>query len=141
MTNQINKIIGLDVGDKRIGVATASLIARLPQPHSVINRSDQTINDINELAIKLQATAIVIGLPRGLDGQDTDQTSRVRNFTRQLSKACNLPIHFQDEALTSKKAEQELNHRKVSYNKDAVDALAATYILSDFLEEHAEFKE
>src|SRR3989344_4762116 len=131
MTNQINKIIGLDVGDKRIGVATASLIARLPQPHSVINRSDQTINDINELAIKLQATAIVIGLPRGLDGQDTDQTSRVRNFT----------IHFQDEALTSKKAEQELNHRKVSYNKDAVDALAATYILSDFLEEHTEFKE
>lgn len=127
------------MGEVRIGVSIANLAARLPHPHGVINNTQQAVSDINKLATGEQAIAIVVGLPRGLNGQDTKQTERVRDFVKKLQKVCNLPIHLQDEALTSKKAEQELSQRRIRYNKDEVDALAATYILTDFLLEHMEF--
>jgi len=141
MAAQNNTVISLDVGERRIGVALASLVARLPAPHGVIASGDTAIEAICDLAAKQQVQVIVVGLPRGLNGQDTAQTQQVRDFTDKLRKVCKLPIHFQDEALTSKQAEQELSDRVVRYTKEAVDALAATYILTDFLQEHPELKE
>lgn len=133
-------IISLDVGNKRIGVAVASLGARLPSPYGVIQNDHQALKSICDLAITQGAAAIIIGLPRNLNGQDTDQTKIVRDFADKLSNVCQLPLHFQDEALTSKKAEKELQDRGVRYTKEAIDALAATYILTDFLQEHPEVK-
>jgi putative Holliday junction resolvase len=72
-------------------------------------------------------------LPRGLDGQSTSQTSATEKFVDQLRGQVSLPIHLQDEALTSKQAEAELRSRGAGHAKADIDALAATYILQDFL--------
>lgn len=84
------------------------------------------------------ATVLVVGLPRSLEGNDTAQTAETRAFARRLENTLELPVYLQDEALTSQKAEEELRARGVPYNKAEVDALAATYILSDFLGDHPE---
>ncbi len=132
-------VLALDVGERRIGVASASLIAKLPSALTTIDRQDDVIQDIVKLISDQQAVAVVIGLPRGLSGQETKQTTLVRAFARDLQQATDIRIFLQDEALTSKQAETELKQRRVRYNKEAVDALAAVYILSDWLGENREF--
>lgn len=134
--NPNGSVIGLDVGERRIGVAIASKVARLPSPHGTIVNSSDVMSDIKRLVADESAIAVVVGLPRGLEGQETHQTKHVRDFAKKLETKLNVPIYFQDEALTSKLAEEELKNRGVGYNKEDVDALAATYILRDFLELH-----
>jgi putative Holliday junction resolvase len=84
------------------------------------------------------AVGLVIGLPRGLDGQETAQTRAVREFAEQLKPAVQLPYYWQDEAVTSRQAEEELKSRGKPYQKGDIDALSATYILEDFLRDHPE---
>jgi len=139
MKNKNGVILALDVGEVRIGVATANLVSRLPQPWGVIEHPSNAADIIKSLLKEHNIVAVVVGLPRGLDGQETSQTKLVRAFTDNLKQKIHLPFYLQDEALTSVQAEKELKQRKIKYNKGDVDALAATYILSDFLNEHREF--
>ena len=78
-------------------------------------------------------TALVVGLPRNLQGDRTEQTGFSETFGNQLTEHFSLPVYYQDEALTSHKAEEELRQRGVDYQRGDIDALAATYILDDFL--------
>lgn len=128
-----HSILALDVGDKRVGVAVASLMARLPRPLTTIERGDDCLEKLRSLIASEDAGQIVVGLPRGLDGQSTKQTEATEHFIAELRYTIDLPIHTQDEALTSKKAEVELQARGIVHTKGDVDALAATYILEDFL--------
>ena len=134
-------ILALDVGSKRVGVAIASLAARYPSPQTTLER---TPNFAEELAVIIDAedpAALVIGLPRGLEGQTTAQTAQTELFAEELRQAFGLPIYFQDEALTSQKAEDELEARGATYQKGDIDALAATYILEDFLTDNPQLDE
>ncbi len=126
-------VIALDVGTKRIGVARANTIARLPEPLSTLIVSPRIHQDIAELVQQLDAAEIVVGLPRDVHGGETAQTAQVRGFVDELKQICDVPIYFQDESLTSVKAEEILDQRKKGYNKADVDALAATFILEDYL--------
>lgn len=130
-------VLGLDVGGKRVGVAIASLAARLPQPLAVLERGDKFMDALNRIIADEDAGALIVGLPRGLDGQRTEQTKTVESFADELRERLGLPIHMQDEALTSKHAEAELEARGKPYARGDIDALAATYILRDWLAEHA----
>ena len=78
-------------------------------------------------------TQLVIGLPRGLEGQTTPQTEATQTFGSSLAEQLKLPVNWQDEALTSAQAEAELKARGKPYTKEAIDALSATYILEDYL--------
>ena len=127
----IKTIIALDVGLRRIGVAKASMVAKLASPYGAIQNDSNVLTSLGGLIKTEHAITLVIGLPRGLNGQETAQTQQVRDFTDRLKAVFDIPIHFQDEAVTSKQAEAELRGRGVRYNKEAVDALAATYILND----------
>lgn len=141
MTAQQNKtLIALDVGERRIGVAVASLVARLPRPAGVIMQSEETFAQIAELIAAERAVGVVVGLPRNLAGQDTGQTKYVRDFTANLQSAIGTPVYWCDEALTSHLAEIELQKRQATYTKGDIDALAACYILEDFLSSHKEDK-
>lgn len=125
--------LALDVGSKRIGVAIASLSFKLPRPLCTLMNDDTFLKRLNDL-IKTEAIGVlVVGLPRGLEGQETGQTKYVRDFVDQLKTHIDLPINFQDEALTSTWAEAELTARGKIYQKGDIDALAATYILEDYL--------
>ena len=133
-----DSILALDFGDRRIGVAIASLVARLPRPLMTLQTDDDYMQSLTQIVKDEAVGALVVGLPRNLSGEDTAQTKLVREFAHQIEKL-GLPVHFQDEALTSQKAEAELKQRG-PYNKEDVDALAATYILEDFLNSHTEIK-
>jgi putative Holliday junction resolvase len=138
MLHPNNTILSLDVGARRIGVATASVAARFASPCITLAHTAEIMHDITRLTVERDAQAIVVGLPRGLDGQATQQTKVVEEFVQDLRMHTGLPIYWQDEALTSRKAEEELEARKKPYAKGDIDALAATYILEDFLQEHPE---
>ena len=129
-------IIALDVGSKRVGVAVASLIARLPRPLTTLDRERDFLIELQNLLSVEEAGALVVGFPRGMQGQSTLQTEAIQDFVKELREHVTLPIVFQDEALTSNKAEAELEARGRNYSKADVDALAATYILEYFLSEH-----
>lgn len=131
--NSTGSILALDVGDKRVGVARASLIARLPEPLTTLQRGETFFEDLQRVISDEDAVALVVGLPRGLDGQTTTQTKTTEAFVAELKRHTDRPVHLQDEALTSKKARAELDAGKKQYRRGDIDALAATYILEDFL--------
>ncbi|HSW36800.1 MAG TPA: Holliday junction resolvase RuvX [Candidatus Saccharimonadales bacterium] len=127
--------LALDVGAARVGLAIASTEARLARPLTTLKNDESIFAKLKELISESKVNRLVIGLPRGLEGQETEQTSQVRQFASELKTSLVLPIHFQDEAVTSIRAEEELKARGRPYNKEDVDALSATYILEDFLQQ------
>lgn len=128
-------ILALDVGARRIGVAMAHVVARIPNPLKTLSMSEQVVDSIQLLMTEQGAQLLVVGLPRNLRGEDTDQTRFVRLFVEKLHAAGIITV-WQDEALTSVKAQQELNQRSKPYTKSDIDALAATYILEDYLRDN-----
>lgn len=135
MNQAHSSILGLDVGSKRIGIAAASLTVRLPRPLTTLEWDDNFYAELQKLIRDEDVGELVIGLPRGLDGQQTSQTDAIEAFVAELKQITSLPIHMQDEALTSKHAEEELKARGKTYKREDIDALAATFILQDYLNE------
>ena len=129
----INKVLALDVGEKRIGVAVASTIARLPSVLLTFEHNDTIFTAIDEYLQAESIDLIVVGRPRSMQGQETAQTAYTRTFILALKQHTQLPIVEQDETLTSRQAEQELQARGKPYVKGDIDALAALYILEDYL--------
>ena len=127
-----SSILGLDVGEKRIGVAVASLEARLPRALRTVERA-RFFDELPAMVDEEGASQLVVGLPRNLSGQATAQTRSTEAFVTELRSHTALPITLQDEALTSKQAEAELRARGKTYERGDIDALAAVYILEDFL--------
>jgi putative Holliday junction resolvase len=128
-----NSYLALDVGDVRIGVAVANAEVRFPRPLTTLLNDDNLWPNLEALLKDNDVIGIVVGLPRNLSGDATDQTRKVEAFVEILKTHTNLPISFQDEATTSVKAEAELRARGKPYEKADIDALAATYILEDYL--------
>lgn len=133
LNSSAGEVVALDVGNKRIGVARASLAAGIASPLTTLNNDETVFGKIADLCNEHNATAVVVGLPRDMSGNDTAQTELTRQFVGQLTKAVNLPVKWQDEAATSLKAEDELKARRKPYAKADIDALAATFILEDYL--------
>lgn len=127
-------IIALDVGDRRTGVARAPIDVAIASPLETIDSTVDFNATLQELLVREKATMLVIGLPRSIDGNDTQQTKKIRALGETLKEKLSVPIYFQDEAGTSLKAKEELANKKGTYPKEMIDALAATYILQDFLE-------
>jgi putative Holliday junction resolvase len=122
----------MDVGEKRVGLAVASLEVKLPQPLRTIERV-KLLAELPAIIEEEGITHLVIGLPRSLSGQATAQTEATEAFVAELRQHTALPITLQDEAVTSKQAEAELQARGKTYKREEIDALAATYILEDYL--------
>ena len=129
------KLIGLDVGSKRIGVAKADDQVRIAVPYGTILVDGDELQQIASFARVYGAEYFVIGLPRNSKGEETAQSQYVRQFATKLKRAIpKAKISFQDESLTSVEAEARLKKRKKQYTKDEIDAEAATIILQDFIE-------
>lgn len=133
-------LLGLDIGAHRIGVALTRPGVSIAQPLTTLIVPPEgmlaVIKQIDRLVAEHAIETVVAGWPRGMSGQTTDQTRTVEAFAAQLKAVLTVPVELQDEALTSQKAEAELNSRKKPYTKAEVDALAATYILDDYILEH-----
>lgn len=133
----VSNIIALDVGEKRVGVALARAGLSIALPLTTLDRpaADFWLQLLQTLK-QNEVSEVVIGLPRGLDGQETAQTMTVKAFGQELASHTDLNIHWQDEALTSVKAEDILKSSNKPYQKGDIDALAASLILADYIETH-----
>lgn len=128
-------VLALDVGEVRIGVAIANPPVFIARPLVTILNSTDVTQEIKKLVVEQGVEHVVIGLPRGLNGQETAQTAKAQAFAAEIGRQLNIAYTLQDEAATSIKAEAELNARKKPYEKSDIDALAATFILEDYLKE------
>mgnify|MGYP000988072965 CR=1 FL=1 len=128
-----HSVMALDVGEKRIGIAVASMAAKIASPLTTLNNDSETLKELKKIIKENNIEELIIGLPRDVHGGETDQTKYVKSFARKLKEEVDLTQHMQDESLTSVRAEEELSGRGQPFEKADVDALAATYILEDWL--------
>jgi len=138
------RIVGLDVGERRIGVAVSDVTRTLARPLGVLRPAGLDVDavrlsadEIGRLAREEDGVAsIVVGLPRRLDGTPSDMTRRVEQFARQLEARTALPVTLQDERLSSREAESRLALREKDWRvrKQRLDAAAAAVILQDYLD-------
>ncbi|MBW4061122.1 Holliday junction resolvase RuvX [Candidatus Saccharibacteria bacterium] len=123
------RYLGIDMGSRRVGLATGDSDTKLAQALKTVVPAD--------LAAAVAAAApldgLVIGLPRGLDGQTTAQTLAVQRWADDLLGDRTEPIYWQDEAGTSGVAEDNLRASGKAYKKEDIDAHAAAIILQDYL--------
>lgn len=127
--------LALDIGRARVGLALANSIARIASPLPALSNDDTFLESLKVIVAENQAQEIIIGLPRGLDGQETEQTQYVRDIADEIAAGLGVTPHLQDEALTSVKAENELQSRGKPYEKGDIDSLSAVYILEDYLQD------
>jgi len=141
------RVVGLDVGEKRIGIAISDLTGTLARPLGVLRPSGLELDALDVVAREIArlaaeedgVSAIVVGLPRRLDGSPNDMTPRVEQFARRLESKMSLPVALQDERLSSREAESRLAVRDKDWRsrKAKLDAAAAAVILQDYLDSRA----
>jgi putative Holliday junction resolvase len=131
------RILALDLGDKRIGVAICDelQISISPLPAIAVTNWKTVLNAIQKTAAEFDAVAVVLGWPLNLDGSEGFQVEEVRKTGEKLVKSLELPIFYQDERLTSVAAEEQLRDLGVPQKKrkGLVDSRAASIILSEFI--------
>jgi putative Holliday junction resolvase len=137
------RVVGIDLGERRIGVAVSDASGTLARPLTTIERgaSDADAVDrlqamIAELAAEDEVGSVVVGLPTRLDGSPNRQTQRIGTMVTLLAARLAVPVFTQDERLSSREAEERLALREKDWRKRKarLDAAAAAVILQDFLD-------
>lgn len=130
----MHKVMALDIGTKRIGIALSDYLLMLANRHSYISRSpeDQALNKIYEIAKANNVKEIVIGVPVNMDGSKGFQAEDCINFSKKIE---GYKIIEEDERLTSDTAEENLRNQKIDFRKDKglVDVESARLILEQYL--------
>lgn len=134
------RILALDVGERRIGVATCDPSGIVVRPVGVVaaDPRDRALSEIQRIARDEEAVLIVIGLPLTLRGEHGPQAKRVTDFAEALADVVRIPQVFRDERYTSVEAERIISERpkrKKKQDRGEVDAIAASLILQDYLSE------
>jgi putative holliday junction resolvase len=132
--NDARVYVSLDVGERRIGLARGDSIGRIAQPLRALVVDGHEGDYLRSIIAEEGAQELVVGLPRNMAGQPTNQTAYVQAVAKNVLAPLGLPLHWQDESLTSVMAEERLIGRNKPYTKGDVDAEAASIILQDFLD-------
>jgi putative holliday junction resolvase len=137
----VGRVLAVDYGERRVGIAVSDPTATIAQPLTVILRRPgrrPPVQAVADLASAQEAEHIVVGLPLTLEGVDSDWTREVRTFGEKLADRTGLPVTFADERMTSVVAERAVRSlglkRKERERKDRVDAAAAVLILQRHLD-------
>lgn len=132
------RILGLDFGEKRIGVAVSDELGMTAQGVSTIIRKNnkQVMEELKQVINRYQVEQIVIGYPLRLDGSEGIQCDKINHFGRYLETAFGLRVILWDETLSTKEAEGILRESGVHWKKQraVVDKLASTLILQGYLD-------
>lgn len=138
MSSPRSRTLGLDVGERRIGVAVADELGMIASPAGVVQRGEGDLQRVLESVATHRARLVVIGLPTGMSGREGPQAATVRAFAESLAVAGGdaLEIVFWDERLTSTMAERALQAkgRKRDRRSGEIDAMAAAFILQGYLD-------
>ncbi len=131
--------LGLDVGQKRIGVAGCDGTGLIATGLTTIRRKSypQTIEELRQIVVDRQIGILVIGLPYSMDGTLGKQALHIQKFAATISNALALPYEFIDERLTSFEAEESMKAARISLreNKELIDRKAAAIILQQWLDQ------
>ena len=134
---QYKRIMCLDYGDVRIGIAFSDLLQTIASPYDTYTRRElnQDIQFFKELAIKQEVERVIIGLPYNMDGTVGERIEVTKKFGELLSIELGLPIEYVDERLSSVEAEDILAEAKVPAikRKGLIDKIAASIILQSYL--------
>jgi putative Holliday junction resolvase len=142
------RVLGIDYGSRRIGLALSDATATLASPWRMLHRPPSEAETMRLLIAEIAALqqgddgleAVVVGWPRRLDGSPTDQTPIVESFAQSLKAKIDVPVILQDERLSSTEAESRLARRERDWRKrkQLLDAAAAAVILQDYLDSRHE---
>jgi len=130
------RYLAIDLGDVRTGIASGDDVLRLATPVKVIEASGDALwRALDAVVSEHGPDAIVIGLPLHMDGRESPRSAAVRAFGATAGTRWSLPVHFQDERLTSFDADQRMarSGRTHAQKKAIRDAIAACALLEDFL--------
>jgi putative Holliday junction resolvase len=130
------RIMGLDLGSKRIGVAVSDELGWTAQGVTVIKRSSSWLSQLDELVDQYQVTKLVVGLPRNMDGSIGARGIDCQEVAEELKKRYNLPVDLWDERLSTTAVERTLIAADVSRKKRkaVIDQMAASWILQGYLD-------
>jgi putative Holliday junction resolvase len=132
------KILGLDVGEKRIGIAISDELGYTAQGMRVLNRSglEDDLTVLRELIKETEATEVVVGLPKNMDGSLGESAQKVLSFAKKMEESLSLPVILWDERWTTAEATRLLVEADLSRAKrrKVVDKLAAVLILQGYLD-------
>ncbi|MFA0741591.1 MAG: hypothetical protein DFNUSKGM_001702 [Candidatus Fervidibacter sacchari] len=136
--NAVARILAVDYGEKRIGLAISDELGITASPLMTLTRrsDEETVRQIAQLASKLRVTQIVVGLPRRTDAQEGEMERKVKAFAEKLRQKVSVPVVLFDERFTTRIAEQVLLEADLSRRKrkQVRDRLAAVILLQSFLE-------
>lgn len=129
------RILALDVGNKRIGVAYSDPYGISITPSEIIKNDEKVFEKLKELIDRLNVGTIVIGLPLTLKGLEGEQAEKTKEFAEELKKFFpDIKVEFVDERFTTSLAEKHLKETtKKSKRKQKLDSVAATYIMQTYL--------
>lgn len=135
------RYLGLDIGTKRIGVALSDPTGFLASPYQVLEHTswEKTLNAIEQVVQEFKVQALVLGLPRNMDGSLGEKARMAQDMGSRLAECLGLPVHYYDERLSTVAAERTLIGADMSRakRKKVVDKLAAQIILQAFLDSQA----
>lgn len=131
------RYLAIDYGTKRTGLAICDSGETIASPLTVIQGQKELLKKIAEVVETENVEAVVLGLPLNMTGTESAQTRLVFKFAEQLKDYLHIPVHFQDERLSSFSAEEKLTSAKFTRGKKRkrLDAVAAAEILEAFLEQ------
>ena len=135
-------LLGLDIGDIRIGVALSDELGVAAHPLCTLTRKNRKVDliAISDLVSIHKVGRVVIGLPISLDGSIGPQAEKVQKFAKRLANVIDVPIEFQDERFTTAEAEEILRdlNKDIEERKERIDEVAAVIILTDYLNQNRE---
>ena len=137
------KCLGVDFGQRRIGIAVSDALGMVATPHSVIQveKPGKAVQDVADLARELGVARIVVGLPLHMDGGKGELAELAEAFMDKLRGCAAAPVEAWDERLTSRQAENVLIEAgtRRDKRKQVIDKLAAQLLLQSYLDANAEF--
>jgi putative Holliday junction resolvase len=132
------RILAIDPGTKRIGVAVCDELRVTTRPLPYITRTSwkKLLSNIKQIVSQFDAKALVIGLPLESDGSESEMSTLAREWARKFALSLDIPVFLQDERVTSYEAKSRLweQGRTINETRNLVDSEAASIILSDFLD-------
>jgi|SRR5215469_6003370 len=136
-----HRILGLDVGARRIGIAVSDPLGITAQGLSTLHRRNRRYDlaELGKLLSEYGVHEVVVGNPLRMSGQTGVQAKKMGDFARQLERAFSLPVHLWDERLTTAEAHRLLDETSIrdSRRKLVIDQMAAVLILQSFLDARA----
>jgi len=131
-----NRYLGIDLGGRRVGIALSDPGGLIAQPLEtlIVKGVEDTVRQVRQLIDQYQPAGIVIGLPLNLSGDKSELSVEVEKFADRLREACQTPIYFEDERLSSRQAETVLHAygKKIKGHKEKIDRMAAAIIHQNF---------